>query len=62
MPFTGGGTNWGSVAVDGEHARVFANTSNTIHLITLFPAAQVAEFKARFPGKEVSRQTGRLSA
>ena len=21
MPFTGGGTNWGGVAVDGEHAR-----------------------------------------
>ena len=58
MPFTGGGTNWGGVAVDGEHARVFANTSNMIHLITLFPAAQFAEFKARFPGKEISPQTG----
>jgi hypothetical protein len=29
-----------------------------IHLITLFPAAQFAEFKARFPGKEISPQTG----
>ena len=58
MPFTGGGTNWGGVAVDGEHALVFANTSNMIHLITLFPAAQFAEFKARFPGKEISPQTG----
>jgi quinoprotein glucose dehydrogenase len=58
MPFSGGGTNWGGVAVDGEHARVFANTSNIIHRITLFPAAQFAEFKARFPGKEISPQTG----
>ena len=58
MPFTGGGTNWGGVAVDGEHALVFANTSNMIHRITLFPAAQFAEFKARFPGKEISPQTG----
>ena len=58
MPFTGGGTNWGGVAVDGENALVFANTSNMIQLITLFPAARFAEFKARFPGKEVSPQTG----
>ena len=29
-----------------------------IHLITLFSAAQFVEFKARFPGKEISPQTG----
>jgi hypothetical protein len=62
MPFTGGGTNWGGVAVDGEHARVFANTSNMIHLITLFPAAQFAEFKARFRARTSRRRPGRLSA
>ena len=36
----------------------FADTSNMIHLITLFSAAQFVEFKARFPGKEISPQTG----
>ena len=58
MPFTGGGTNWGGVAVDGEHGLVFANTSNMMHLITLFPAAQYKEWKERFPDKEVSPQYG----
>ena len=48
-------SNGPSVSI--EHV-AFADTSNMIHLITLFSAAQFVEFKARFPGKEISPQTG----
>ena len=60
MPFTGGGTNWGGVAVDGEHALVFANTSNMIHRITLFPAAQFAEFRRGFRARRSHHKPGRF--
>ena len=39
MPFTGGGVNWGGLAVDGGKAMVYVNSSNLVHRVTLFPAA-----------------------
>jgi quinoprotein glucose dehydrogenase len=58
MPFTGGGVNWGGLAVDGGRAMVYVNSSNLVHRIMLFPAADYAEMKQRFPDKEVSPQRG----
>ncbi len=58
MPFTGGGVNWGGLAVDGGKAMVYVNSSNLVHRVTLFPAADYAEMKQRFPDKEVSPQRG----
>ena len=58
MPFSGGGVNWGGLAVDGGKGVVYVNSSNLVHRITLFPAADYAEMKRRFPDKEVSPQRG----
>ncbi len=58
MPFTGGGVNWGGLAVDGGKGVVYVNSSNMVHRITLFPAADYAQMKQRFPDKEVSPQRG----
>jgi quinoprotein glucose dehydrogenase len=38
-PFTGGGANWGGGSFDPIHKRLFVNTSNAMHLITLIPRA-----------------------
>ncbi len=38
-PFTGGGANWGGAAFDPATNRLFVNTSNLMHLITLIPRA-----------------------
>src|SRR5271170_3527931 len=54
MPFTGGGVNWGGLAVDGGRGVVYVNSTNIVHRITLFPAADYAQMKQRFPDKEVS--------
>ena len=58
MPFTGGGVNWGGLAVDGGKGVVYVNSSNLLHRVTLFLAADYAEMKQRFPDKEVSPQRG----
>ena len=58
MPFTGGGVNWGGLAVDGGNGVVYVNSSNLVHRVTLFPAADYAAMKQRFPDKEVSPQLG----
>ena len=58
MPFTGGGVNWGGLAVDGAKGVVYVNSSNMLHRITLFPASDYAEMKKRFHDKEVSPQRG----
>ena len=39
-PFTGGGANWGGGAFDPLHNRLFVNTSNAMHLVTLIPRAE----------------------
>ena len=58
MPFTGGGVNWGGLAVDGGKGVVYVNSSNLLHRVTLFLAADYAEMKQRFPDEEVSPQRG----
>jgi quinoprotein glucose dehydrogenase len=57
FPFTGGGVNWGGVAVD-PHGVVYVNTSRAAHVITLIPRDRFAQAKAAEPGKEISPQTG----
>jgi len=56
-PFTGGGVNWGGVAVD-PNGVVYVNTSRGAHVVTLIPRAEFAQVKAANPDKEVSPQTG----
>ena len=58
MPFTGGGVNWGGLAVDRAKGVVYVNSSNMLHRITLFPASGYVEMKRRFHDKEVSPQRG----
>jgi quinoprotein glucose dehydrogenase len=38
-PFSGGGAIWGGGSFDPIHNRLFVNTSNAMHLITLIPRA-----------------------
>jgi quinoprotein glucose dehydrogenase len=57
FPFTGGGVNWGGVAVD-PHGVVFVNTSRAVHLITLIPRDDFDRVRAANPGREVSPQLG----
>lgn len=58
FPFTGGGINWGGVAVDAANGIVYANTSRAVHRVTLFPAGDFEAMKAAHPGKEVAPQKG----
>ena len=57
FPFTGGGVNWGGVAIDPRGV-VFVNTSRAAHVVRLIPRSDFAATKAANPGKEVSPQTG----
>ena len=57
FPFTGGGVNWGGVAVD-PRGMVYVNTSRAPHSVRLIPRADFAATKAAMPNKEVSPQTG----
>ena len=58
FPFTGGGINWGGVAIDPATDIVYVNTSRLAHVVTLFPAAELEAMRKRFPGVEVSPQAG----
>lgn len=57
FPFTGGGVNWGGVAVDTSGV-VYVNTSRAAHVVTLIPRADFDRVRAENPGKEVSPQRG----
>jgi len=57
FPMTGGGVNWGGVAVDPRGV-VFVNTTRAAHVVRLIPRADFAATKAANPGKEVSPQSG----
>lgn len=46
FPFTGGGINWGGVAIDQDRKIVIANMSSVIHLIKLRRKAEGAENSA----------------
>ena len=57
FPFTGGGVNWGGVAIDPQGV-VYVNTSRAVHAISLIPRADFDAVRAVNPGKEVSPQRG----
>jgi quinoprotein glucose dehydrogenase len=56
-PFTGGGVNWGGVAVD-PRGMVFVNTTRLVNVITLVPRDRFDTVRAANPGREVSPQNG----
>jgi len=58
MPFTGGGVNWGGIAVEPEEDLVLVNTSNAVHVITLFPTEQFDTLREQNPDSEISPQMG----
>jgi quinoprotein glucose dehydrogenase len=57
FPFTGGGVNWGGVAIDPRGV-VYVNTSRLAHAVKLIARADYPAFKAAHPGSEVSPQAG----
>jgi quinoprotein glucose dehydrogenase len=57
FPFTGGGVNWGGVAIDPGGV-VYVNTSRAPQLVRLIARADYADVKARSADKEVSPQAG----
>ena len=58
FPFTGGGVNWGSGAVDPGRGLLIVNTSRLAHVIRLIPRADFAAEKAAHPGVEFGPQLG----
>jgi quinoprotein glucose dehydrogenase len=58
FPFTGGGINWGGVAVDPSKGIVFANTSRLMHLVQLISRDDFEAFKEAHPHNEVSAMEG----
>jgi len=52
-PFDGGGTNWGGLAFDPGRGVAFVNTSSTMQLLTLIPAAQVPAALRAQPDRDV---------
>ncbi|MBU1359255.1 MAG: pyrroloquinoline quinone-dependent dehydrogenase [Gammaproteobacteria bacterium] len=57
FPSTGGGVNWGGVAIDPNDV-VYVNTSRFAHAVTLIPREAYADAKAAAPAKEINPQTG----
>lgn len=57
-PFTGGGANWGGVAVEPKSNRVFVSTSRAVHRVTLLPTDEALRRRADEPGKEISLMRG----
>jgi quinoprotein glucose dehydrogenase len=60
-PMGAGGANWGGVAIDKARNRVFVNTNNAIHRVTLLPADEAARRRAQErgqSGKEISLMRG----
>lgn len=43
FPFTGGGINWGGVAIDRESDILYVNTTRLVHVVTLIPREAFAE-------------------
>jgi quinoprotein glucose dehydrogenase len=57
FPFTGGGVNWGGVAID-PRGIVYVNTSRMAHAVKLIPRADYPAFKAAHRDREVNPQDG----
>ena len=58
FPFSGGGINWGGVAIDRETDIVYVNTMRLAHVVTLLPTRALQAMSNQFPGVEVSPQAG----
>jgi quinoprotein glucose dehydrogenase len=58
FPFTGGGINWGGIAVDSSQAIVYANTTRLVHLVQLVPRQNFEAFADAHPDDEVSPMEG----
>ncbi|MGE0799465.1 MAG: pyrroloquinoline quinone-dependent dehydrogenase [Lautropia sp.] len=58
VPFSGGGANWGGVALDPARNRVFVNTSRAISRVTLLPADEARRRRAAEPGREIALMLG----
>jgi quinoprotein glucose dehydrogenase len=58
VPMTGGGANWGGVAVDPATRRVFVNTNRAIHHVTLIPADEALRRKPLEPEREIAPMRG----
>jgi quinoprotein glucose dehydrogenase len=57
FPMTGGGVNWGGAAFDPVNQIMYANTSNSVHIVKLLPRAEADGFKPP-PGTDFGRQRG----
>ena len=57
-PFTGGGVNWGGLAIDPASDVVYVNSNRLVHRVTLFAAERFDEIRQAHPKAEVSRQRG----
>jgi quinoprotein glucose dehydrogenase len=58
FPFTGGGVNWGGLAVEPTRRIAIANTMRLIHAITLIPRAGFQDARAADPDAEITPQMG----
>jgi quinoprotein glucose dehydrogenase len=58
FPFTGGGVNWGSGAVDPSRGVLIVNTNRLAHAIRLIPRADFDREKAAHPDREIAPQFG----
>jgi quinoprotein glucose dehydrogenase len=56
-PMTGGGVNWGSAAFDPVHQILYANVSETVHVVRLMPAAEAENYHP-LPLQDLGRQRG----
>jgi len=57
-PMGAGGANWGGLAVDTRRNRVFVNTNNALHRVTLLPTEEAARRRAQERGKEITMMHG----
>ncbi len=58
VPMGAGGANWGGVGVDRKRNRIFVNSNNAAHRVTLLPAEEAARRRKEERGKEISMMRG----
>ena len=58
VPMSGGGANWGGVAIDPETNRLFVNTNNAVNKVTLLSPEEARRRKPRERDKEISLMDG----
>ncbi|HEY2008467.1 MAG TPA: pyrroloquinoline quinone-dependent dehydrogenase [Rhizomicrobium sp.] len=57
-PSNVGGANWGGLSFDPVHDIAYVNTNNLVHLVKLFPTAELRAAHAADPHAEFGRNTG----